>query len=469
MSIGVYCEECEKTYQVRDELAGRKGKCPRNHPIEVPLADASSVIVQAPAAPAPAPEAEFAFSNDARFSASDDDEDDYSAPKTKRRRPARIAQDPEPDPTPTAAGDDFSFPTPSLIGGDDEDAAPAPKTGRHRKPEPKSVSKIHKAGKAATGKPNMMPLYLGGILAVLGVGGGATMLIMSRGEAGPLRAQAEEANKKAKDAEEKLQTAKAETAAKQAEFDKLKSTPPPKDAAMAKDLKDAQTKLALAKAQIEELQKAKPPGDATAVMPAKTPELDPSAPGGKDDPVMPRGKLGQPDPKMEPKKDPKMPAGKVDPKMPKVDPKKPVAMAEPGEGAPMGGKNWAVQPGLTFGMFNFNAGEKLWLYPKEDAVLKVEGGRVLVKFRWQLVKEQKLPESAMAALLVLDGQTLRLAPAQLTLSGNSGDVEASFDVAMVKAKGQLPVYLFVSEGPLMRPTIHSTILTLQANFGMEKN
>jgi hypothetical protein len=51
MSIGVHCDECGKTYQVRENMAGRRGRCPNGHPITVPAA----------AEPAPAEENAFAF------------------------------------------------------------------------------------------------------------------------------------------------------------------------------------------------------------------------------------------------------------------------------------------------------------------------------------------------------------------------------------------------------------------------
>ncbi|HEX3150128.1 MAG TPA: hypothetical protein VHR66_18770 [Gemmataceae bacterium] len=469
MSIGVYCEECEKTYQVRDELAGRKGKCPRNHPIEVPLADMSSEIVQAPAAPAPvsAPAADFAFNSDARFSSSDDD-DEYSAPKTKRRRPARVAEDPEPDPAPTAAGDDFSFPTPSLIGGNDEEETPAPKTGRHRKPEPKSsVSKIHKSGKSATGKPSMMPLYLGGILAVLGIGGGATMLILSRGEVGPLRERADSADKRAKELDDKVKQAEAGTAAVKADFDKYKSTPP-KDMVPLKELKDTKDKLAAAEKRATEaerraeLQKGKD-GEATAAVPAKAPDLDPTAPGGKDDPVMPRGKLGN-DPKMEPKKDPKM-----DPKKdPKMDPKKgpaekPVAADMP-DGIPIGGKNWTVPGSIMLGMNPFKGGDRMWLWPQEDVPLKVVDGKLTIKYKWQLRKGKEMPEIVGVSLMIQEAKQIRtFAVPPKPLAGMSGEGEMTFNVA--DFKGNLPIYFFIGNGQAAGAVAYSSMISYQVDFG----
>jgi hypothetical protein len=38
MAIKVFCEGCNKTYNVRDDMAGKRGKCPAGHTIAVPVA-----------------------------------------------------------------------------------------------------------------------------------------------------------------------------------------------------------------------------------------------------------------------------------------------------------------------------------------------------------------------------------------------------------------------------------------------
>jgi hypothetical protein len=38
MSIKVYCPECNKTYRVRDEHAGKRGKCKHGHRFKIPTA-----------------------------------------------------------------------------------------------------------------------------------------------------------------------------------------------------------------------------------------------------------------------------------------------------------------------------------------------------------------------------------------------------------------------------------------------
>src|SRR5262245_44013210 len=186
MSIRVRCDECGKTYHVREDMAGRRGKCPQGHHIQVP----------AYGSPAGGGEENaFAFTSGPAFI---ERTDDRPSSKSSRRRAAR----PESDPVPAEDGNDFSaFPTQLAGGSDRDEESPPPKTGRHRRPDRKAGSK--------EGKPSLMPLILGGILAVLGIGGGATLLVVSRGEAGPLRDRAESADKKAAAAEERAQKAEA--------------------------------------------------------------------------------------------------------------------------------------------------------------------------------------------------------------------------------------------------------------------
>ena len=304
MSIGVHCDECGKTYQVRDTMAGRCGKCPNGHPITVPNPAAE---------PAPAEENAFAFTSGPTVTA--------APSKSARRRPAPAAE-PEPDPTPAAdATDDFSFP--SHVPGGSRDDAPAPKSGRHR-PERKATAK--------EGKPNLMPLILGGILAVLGIGGGVTLLVVSRGEAGPLKEQADAANKKAAAAEERAQKAEALKLAAEADLDKLKKSPP-RDPALAetqKQLKAAEKRATDAEKQLK-ARKGDP--DIVAGEGAMPKDLDPSAPGGKADPVMPGGKL-----------EADRPGKGKEPAKKEMD--KP-APAGPNGATP--GKNWTAPETLNFG------------------------------------------------------------------------------------------------------------------------
>jgi len=51
MSISVFCSGCNKTYRVRDELAGKCGKCPQGHVLLVPPTEA---VAAAPPQPGPA-------------------------------------------------------------------------------------------------------------------------------------------------------------------------------------------------------------------------------------------------------------------------------------------------------------------------------------------------------------------------------------------------------------------------------
>jgi hypothetical protein len=61
MPIAVYCQECGKEYRVKDDLAGRRVRCPNGHVLLVPeletdldLADGAIEVEAAPAATMPA-------------------------------------------------------------------------------------------------------------------------------------------------------------------------------------------------------------------------------------------------------------------------------------------------------------------------------------------------------------------------------------------------------------------------------
>jgi len=341
------------------------------------------------------------------------------------------------------ATDDFSFP--SHVPGGSRDEAPAPKSGRHR-PERKAASK--------EGKPNLMPLYLGAILAVLGIGGGVSLLIVSRGEAGPLKEQAEAANKKAAAAEERAQKAESLKLVAEAELDKVKKSPP-KDPALA----DALAKVKAAEKRATDAEKRARKGDpdavaGEAVMPAK--ELEPNAPGGKNDPVMPSGKLEAD----RPGKDKEMAKGAAK----KDAPDKPAAGMP--DGAPTGGKNWIAPGSLMVGPKTLKAGDRIWLWPQEDAALKAVGGKLAVKFRWQLRKGKELPLKAGATLIIQEAKLMKTFAAPITLSGVTGEMEVVFDVKDIK--DSLPVYFFIGDGKADSPIVYSSMMSFQADFGPGK-
>jgi hypothetical protein len=416
MSIGVHCDQCGKTYQVRNNMAGRRGKCPNGHAITVPALAAEA---------APAVENAFAFTSGPTVGA--------APSKSARRRPAPAV----------GATDDFSFP--SHAPGGSRDEAPTPTSGRHP-PDRKAAPK--------EGKPNLMPLYLGAILAVLGIGGGVTLLVVSRGEAGPLKEQAEAAHKKAAAAEERAQKAESLKLVAEAELDKLKKSPP-KDPALA----EAQAKLKAAEKRAADAEKKARKGDPDAVageaiMPTK--DLDPSAPGGKNDPVMPSGKLEAD----RAGKDKEMAKGAAK----KDAPDKPAAGMP--DGAPTGGKNWIAPGSVMVGPKTLKAGDRIWLWPQEDAALKAVGGKLTVKFRWQLRKGKELPPKAGATLIIQEAKLMKTFAVPITLSGMAGEMEVVFDIKDVK--DSLPVYFFIGDGKIDNPTAYSSMMSFQADFGPAK-
>jgi hypothetical protein len=439
MSISVHCDECGKTYHVREEMAGRRGKCPRGHSMTVPA-------ILAPAAE----ENAFAFTSNPMAA---EREDDPPAPRSARRRPART--EPEREPAPATDDSDFSaFPTQLAGSSSRDEETPSPKTGRHRRPDRKSGSK--------EGKPNLMPLILGGILAVLGIGGGATLLVVSRGEAGPLRERAEAADKKAAAAEERAQKAEAFKLAAEAELDKLKKSPP-KDPALAeaqKAAKAAEKRATEAEKKLTEAAKGRDAGSGeSTAMPAK--DLDPNAPGGKNDPVMPGGKLALDPPgkgkEMEKKEMEKPTAKKEVPTNPP---------AEVTDGPPLGGKNWTAPGGAKFGDKMLKGGDRIWLYPLEDAAPKVENGKLTIKFRWQLRKGKEMPNPVGFGVLIQEAKQTRIMAGVRALSGQSGEAEATFDVK--DFKGGLPVSFFVGNGDVKNPIAYSSMLGFQVDFSATK-
>jgi hypothetical protein len=466
MSISVLCDECGRTYQVRDEMAGRKGKCPRGHPIVVPELDEEPIEFETSAS------GEFDFQADApssmstkksgrrldRRQAAEPEENEFpfsnppaqaeeQAPPPQRKQPA--AKKTKQSGSAQLPQDDFSaFSTP--IGGSsfqEKDDEPPAKASRKDRAEPKAAARRGQQ----EGKPSFMPLILGGVLALLGVGGGITMLLVSRGEAGPLREKAEASNKKAQEAEEKAAKADALKVVAETELDKVKKNPP-KDPALA----EAQTKLKAAERRATEaerkleLAKKNSPGGATteAEMPVK--ELDPTAPGGSADPVMPKGKLDPGKPKKE--MDKKDPVGKAPADMP--------------DGIPLGGKNWNAPGSMMLGMSTFKAGDRIWLWPQEDVTPKVEAGKMTIKFRWALRKGKELPEVLGVALMVQESAQILTQATRITLTGQGGDAEMTFDVK--NHKGKLPIYFYVGNGQAGGPVAYSSMLAFTVDFGPAK-
>src|SRR5205823_7585414 len=134
-------------------------------------------------------------------------------------------------------------------------------------------------------------------------------------------------------------------------------------------------------------------------MPAK--DLNPKAPGDKNDPVMPSGKLEADRPgkgKEMDKKEMDKPAAKPAPANPPGD----------ADGPPLGGKNWTAPGGAKFGDKMLKGGDRLWLYPVEDAAPKVANGKLTIKFRWQLRKGKELPNGTGFGLIVQEAKQSRI-------------------------------------------------------------
>jgi hypothetical protein len=439
MSIGVHCDECGKTYQVPDKMAGRRGKCPNGHPVVVPV----------PSEPADDDNA-FAFTTDTT-------PEPLPAPTPKTGKRPRAAA-PVPETVEVAPGDDFAFPTQvaGATSNEEDEEAPRPKTGRHKAPA--------KAGKGATGKPSLMPLILGGIMAVVGLGLGGTMFVMARSQSGPLKEQAEAADKKAAAAEQRARDAESAKLMAEGELDRIKKNPI-KDPALEKQLSEAKKKLAEA-----EKRAAATPKEATgaavagaggdAAMPAAPKDLDPNAPGGKNDPVMPGGRLAN-DPAKKGREMEKPAAKGKDKEM-----EKPAADADGDDGIPLGGKNWTVPTSIQVGPNLLKAGDIFWVRPQADVAPKVEDGTMFVRFKWKLRKGKELPAKVAATIIVQTGNQLRTAAAPITLNGDSGEMQVGYDAK--EFKGSLPVTFFIGEQTAKNPKVYSSMIAFQVDFGEGK-
>lgn len=446
MSISVHCEECDRTYQVRDEMAGRKGKCPKGHKIFVPGAEDSEDTVE---------ENEFAFEAGSRFDepksaksskrskapdprgeepTSPIPDSDFAFPTTGSRfdeprgassgkRPAKQAEKRTPEkakPAPAASSEnEFGFDTSTAKADRDRDEDESPKSGRYR------AKSIGSSRETAAAKKTMMPLLIGGVLAVVGIGGGVAMFFMQRAEVVPLREKAESAEKRATDAELKMKTAEAVAVAEVANAAAFKKKAEDSDNA----LKDARTKTSAAEKQVSSLK-------------AQVKALEEAKPMMPDTPMV--GKNDNPDAKGA---NPKVDAG------------------------PMGGKNWTAPASITFGMLSHKPGDRYAIMPKEDAVLKAEAGQLRFRFRYVLQKGKEAPTPIFGTVFIaqagsIDGKTI-----PITLNGPNGDSEVVIPVKGYTGTGNI---LFVlSDGNLDAGTrnlkTYSTILALQAEFEKEKD
>jgi hypothetical protein len=378
MSISVHCEECGKTYQVRDEMAGRKGKCPKGHAIAVP-------------ATAPVEENEFAFDTGPRSK---------SGGESASRKGSRPAAEPAVDSN--AADDEFAFKAAPVAPSKAESS----KTGRHR------YAQKSKAAESNGARKTMMPMILGGVLAMVGIGGGIGLLLLSRAEVGPLRDKAEAATKRADDAESKMRTAEAVAAAAEANLAELRKNPPkpPPDPA----LKEAQKKISALENKLKELE-ARPAVDA------------------KD----PLAKNNSPAPK-----------------------------ADIPDAGPAGGKNWTAPATVMAGLISHKAGDRLWIRPQEDATLKAANGIMRVKFRYELRKGKELPAETFGTVLIFEAGSVTTSTIPVTLKGENGAAEAAFDVKGLT--GSANITFFISDGKLggggKNLSIYSSFIATSVEF-----
>lgn len=401
MSISVHCEECGKTYQLRDEMAGRKGKCPKGHRIEVPVPYA---------APAQA-ENEFAFTGDSGALELAD-----PRPSKKVKKVASRTSEPAAEETVTD-GNDFSFPRTGPAAARDEEPALSPSRYGNSKRAPKEKA----------GGGSMMPMLVGGVVAILGIGGGMALFFMARSEVSPLREQAEAANKKATDAELRAKTAEAVAAAAEAKLPELQKNLTAREA----ELKTVKEEASTAKRKAAKLEQAQ--RDAEAAKPVAN---GGNVAGAKKDAADAKGEMAA--------------------KMP--------------DGAPTGGKNWTAPASITFGMLNHKAGDRLLLKLKEDKTLKAEAGALSIKFHFDVPKGKEMPAETFATLFIAQAGSVDGLSMPIKLTGASGDSEAVFQVKGYT--GSANIMFFISDGNTMAGTrnmkVFSTFIATQADFDNAK-
>jgi hypothetical protein len=380
MPISVHCPECGKTYQLRSDMAGRKGKCPNGHTLMVP----------APvAAPAPAAENEFAFDTAARSR--------HDAEPSKRQKPRETPE--------TSASEESEFAFDSKAPPADEQ----PEAGRSRYGQ-RATSRD-----SAAARKSMIPVIVGGVLAMVGIGLGVTLFLIARAEVAPLREQAEAAARRADEAELKTKTAEAVAAAARAELGDLKKTSPapPSDPA----LKSAQSRAAAAEKKVAELE-------------SKLKELETRRPAGEG----------------------KEPTAKNDPPAPKPD--------------MPGGKNWTAPATFMAGPVTHKAGDRLTIRPKEDAALKAAGGIMRIKFRYMLAKGKELPMPTHGTAVILEPGSAHTLTIPVTLTGEEGETEVAFDVKGFT--GMAGVAFFISDGKLggngRNLTVYSSFISTMVDF-----
>src|SRR5262249_39513597 len=119
--------------------------------------------------------------------------------------------------------------------------------------------------------------------------------------------------------------------------------------------------------------------------------------GGKDDPVMPGGKL-ELDRPMKIKATPTAAIKNEAPAKPAVD---------MSGGIPVGGKNWTAPASIVLGTETVRAGDEIWIWPQQDVAPKVGGGYLTIRFRWQLRLGKQLPSGMGVTLMIQEGNQVR--------------------------------------------------------------
>ena len=117
-------------------------------------------------------------------------------------------------------------------------------------------------------------------------------------------------------------------------------------------------------------------------------------------------------------------------------------------------------------LFSHKPGDRLWLWPKDDASLKAIGGKLKIRFRYELRKGKELPTEALATVFIFEAGAVKISTIRVNLTGVKGDAEATFDVKGLT--GTANIIYFLSDGNLdakgTKMMAFSNFIATQAEF-----
>ena len=121
-------------------------------------------------------------------------------------------------------------------------------------------------------------------------------------------------------------------------------------------------------------------------------------------------------------------------------------------------------------MLTHKAGDRLTISPKEDVVLKAEGGMLRIKFRYKLQKGKEMPAEVFGTVFIAQAGSVDGVTMPIRLSEPNGDAEAVINVKGYT--GSANITFFVTDGNTNAGTrnlkVYSTLIAMQAEFDKAK-